>query len=57
VEVLPVLRDATPGWRATPDDRLVEDELHVVPILEMQADPGSCPAVMERARRVDEDAR
>jgi hypothetical protein len=56
VETLLVLRDATGGVRATPDDAVREDELRVVPLLELQASLGFRPLAMERALRVYGDS-
>jgi DNA-binding transcriptional MerR regulator len=56
VETLLVLRDSTGGMQATPDDRVREDELRVVPLLEMQTGLGFRPAAMERALRVYGDS-
>jgi class 3 adenylate cyclase len=56
VETILVLRDATGGVRAAPGDRVREDELRVLPLLEMQAGLGFQPAAMERALRVYGDS-
>jgi class 3 adenylate cyclase len=56
VETLLALRDATGGARATPDDLVREDELRVVPLLELQASLGFRPIAMERALRVYGDS-
>jgi class 3 adenylate cyclase len=56
VETLLVLRDATGGAPAAPTDRIREDELRVVPLLELQASLGFRPTAMERALRVYGDS-
>lgn len=56
VETLLVLRDATGGLPASPDDRVRADELRVVPLLEMQTGLGFQPAAIERALRVYGDS-
>jgi class 3 adenylate cyclase len=56
VETLLVLRDATGGAQAAPTDRMREDELRVVPLLELQASLGFRPNAMERALRVYGDS-
>jgi hypothetical protein len=56
VETLLVLRDATGGKQATPEDRLRQDELHIVPLLELQHGLGFRASAMERALRVYGDS-
>jgi class 3 adenylate cyclase len=52
VEVLLTLRDATGGKQASPTDRVREDELQIVPLIELQLSLGFRPAAVERALRV-----
>ncbi len=52
VELLMVIREAMGYAAPRPDDRVREDELLVVPLVQMQHQHGFRPAVMERALRV-----
>lgn len=52
VEVLLALRDATGGKQASPTDYVREDELLVLPLIELQLSLGFRPAAVERALRV-----
>jgi adenylate cyclase len=52
LHLLMALRDATGGAMASPGDRMREDELSMVPLLEQSAIVGYRPASMERILRV-----
>jgi len=52
IDVLTVLRDATGGKAAGPDDRVREDELEVLPLVQYQMELGFRPQAIERALRV-----
>jgi adenylate cyclase len=56
IEVLTVLRDAAGGKAAGPDDRVREDELEVLPLVEYQLQLGFRPQAIERALRVYGDS-
>ena len=56
IDVLTVLRDATGGKAAGPDDRVREDELEVLPLVEFQMQLGFRPQAIERALRVYGDS-
>ena len=56
IDVLTVLRDATGGTAAGPDDRVREDELEVLPLVEYQLQLGFRPQAIERALRVYGDS-
>ena len=56
VELLMVIREAMGSASPLPDDRVREDELLVVPLVQMQHQNGFRPAVIERAMRVNGDA-
>ncbi len=51
-ELLTVIREATGAAPPSPDDRLREDELDVVDLVEYQLELGSRPAGIERSLRV-----
>jgi adenylate cyclase len=51
VELLLVIREATSSMPASPDDFMREDELKVVPLVELQMRENVRPAVIERALR------
>ena len=52
LELLMVVREAIGFAQADPDDRMREDELRVLPIIELQLSKGFDPAVIERWLRV-----
>ena len=52
VEMLMVLRDATGGKTASPGDRVREDELEILPLVEYQVELGFRQESVERALRV-----
>jgi adenylate cyclase len=56
IEVLMTVREAVGGRTPTPDDRVREDELAIVPLLAMQHELGFRPPAMERALRVYGDS-
>jgi adenylate cyclase len=56
IEVLTVLRDATGGKAAGPDDRVREGELEILPLVEYQMQLGFRPQAIERALRVYGDS-
>lgn len=51
LELLMVIREAIGMAQPAPDDRLREDELEVVPFLELQIQRGFRPIAIERAAR------
>ena len=56
VELLLVIRDATGGKEATPHDRVREDELRILPLVELQVSLGFRAPAIERALRVYGDS-
>lgn len=56
VDLLMALREAVGGKQATPQDRVRDDELAIVPLLELQHRHGFRPIAMERALRVYGDS-
>ncbi len=56
VETLIALRDVTGGKTATPQDRVREDELEILPLVEYQLELGFRPQAVERALRVYGDS-
>ena len=56
VELLLALRDATGGKRASPQDRVREDELRIVPLVRQQVELGFRPQSITRALRVSGDS-
>jgi adenylate cyclase len=52
VELLTVIREAIGLAQPSPDDRLREDEMAIVPFLELQVSQGFRPAAIERLLRV-----
>ncbi len=56
VDLLTVLRDVTGGKSAAPGDRVREDELEILPLMEYQLELGFRPQAVERALRVYGDS-
>lgn len=56
VDLLMALREAVGGKQATPQDRVRDDELAIVPLLELQHRSGFRSSAMERALRVYGDS-
>jgi adenylate cyclase len=56
VELLMVLREAIGMAQPSPDDRLREDEMAIVPFIELQLAEGFRPAAIERLLRVQGDS-
>jgi adenylate cyclase len=56
LELLTVLREALGMAPPSPEDRLREDELAIVPFLELQVSEGFRPAAIERLLRVEGDS-
>lgn len=56
VELLLAIREAVGGTGAGPDDRVREDELSIVPLVEFQLREGFRPVAIERALRVYGDS-
>ena len=56
VELLLVLREAVGGRTASPDDRMRDDELELVPLIELQHAQGFRASAIERALRVYGDS-
>ena len=56
LELLMVIREAIGMAQPSPDDRLREDEMAVVPFIEMQVSEGFRPAAIERLLRVIGDS-
>ena len=56
LELLTVVREAIGMAEPSPDDRLREDELAVVPFIELQLAEGFRPVAIERLLRVDGDS-
>jgi class 3 adenylate cyclase/DNA-binding transcriptional MerR regulator len=55
-ELLSVIREATGMAEPSPDDRLREDEMAIVPFIELQLSAGFRPVAIERLLRVDGDS-
>ena len=55
LELLTVIREAIGMAEPSPDDRLREDEMAIVPFLEVQVAEGFRPAAIERLLRVEGD--
>jgi adenylate cyclase len=56
LELLMVIREAIGMAQPSPDDRLREDEMAVVPFIEMQVSEGFRPVAIERLLRVQGDS-
>jgi adenylate cyclase len=56
LELLTVIREAIGMAQPTPDDRLREDEMAIVPFIELQLAEGFRPAAIERLLRVQGDS-
>lgn len=56
IELLMVLREAIGMAQPSPDDRLREDEMAIVPFIELQVAEGFRPAAIERLLRVQGDS-
>ena len=56
LELLMVIREAIGMAQPSPDDRLREDEMAVVPFIELQVSEGFRPAAIERLLRVQGDS-
>src|SRR5687767_14025129 len=56
LELLKVLREAVGFAEPAPEDRVREDELLVVPVIELQLSAGVRPVVIERWLRVYADS-
>jgi adenylate cyclase len=56
MEILTVIREAIGMAEPSPDDRLREDELAIVPFIELQLAQGFRPAAIERLLRVQGDS-
>ncbi len=56
LELLTVIREAIGMAQPSPDDRLREDELEMVPFIELQVSEGFRPAAIERLLRVQGDS-
>ncbi|HJR88228.1 MAG TPA: adenylate/guanylate cyclase domain-containing protein [Acidimicrobiia bacterium] len=56
VEVLLIVREAVGGGQPTPNDRVREDELAIVPLVELQYGLGFSPRAIERGLRVYGDS-
>ena len=56
LELLTVIREAIGMAQPSPDDRLREDEMAIVPFLELQLSEGFRPAAIERLLRVQGDS-
>ena len=56
LELLTVIREAIGMAQPSPDDRLREDELAIVPFIELQVSEGFRPAAIERLLRVQGDS-
>ncbi|HEX6400656.1 MAG TPA: adenylate/guanylate cyclase domain-containing protein, partial [Actinomycetota bacterium] len=56
LELLTVIREAIGMAEPSPDDRLRDDEMAIVPFLELQIDAGFRPAAIERLLRVQGDS-
>src|SRR5207253_11023451 len=55
-ELLTVIREAIGMAQPSPDDRLREDEMLIVPFIELQVSEGFRPAAIERLLRVQGDS-
>ncbi len=56
LELLTVIREAIGMAQPSPDERLREDEMGIVPFIELQVSEGFRPAAMERLLRVQGDS-
>ena len=56
LELLTVIREAIGMAQPSPDDRLREDEMAIVPFIELQLSEGFRPAAIERLLRVQGDS-
>jgi adenylate cyclase len=56
LELLTVIREAIGMAQPSPDDRLREDEMAIVPFIELQVAEGFRPAAIERLLRVEGDS-
>jgi len=56
LELLMVIREAIGMAQPSPDDRLREDEMAIVPFIELQVSEGFRPAAIERLLRVQGDS-
>jgi adenylate cyclase len=56
LELLTVIREAIGMAEPSPDDRLREDEMAIVPFIELQVSEGFQPAAIERLLRVEGDS-
>src|SRR6266542_1984688 len=56
LELLMVIREAIGMAQPSPDDRLREDEMAIVPFIELQVAQGFRPAAIERLLRVQGDS-
>jgi class 3 adenylate cyclase len=56
LELLTVIREAIGMAEPSPDDRLREDEMAIVPFIELQVAEGFRPAAIERLLRVEGDS-
>jgi len=56
LELLTVIREAIGMAQPSPDDRLREDEMAIVPFIELQVSEGFRPAAIERLLRVEGDS-
>ncbi|MGH2597577.1 MAG: adenylate/guanylate cyclase domain-containing protein [Actinomycetota bacterium] len=56
LELLTVIREAIGMAQPSPDDRLREDEMAIVPFIELQVTEGFRPAAIERLLRVEGDS-
>ena len=56
LELLTVIREAIGMAEPSPDDRLREDEMAIVPFIELQLAEGFRPAAIERLLRVEGDS-
>jgi hypothetical protein len=56
LELLTVIREAIGLAQPSPDDRLREDEMAIVPFIELQVSEGFRPAAIERLLRVQGDS-
>ena len=56
LELLMVIREAIGMAQPSPDDRLREDEMAIVPFIDLQVSEGFRPAAIERLLRVQGDS-
>jgi adenylate cyclase len=56
LDLLTVIREAIGMAQPSPDDRLREDEMAIVPFIELQVSEGFRPAAIERLLRVEGDS-